>query len=98
MKKITLATAKSFIKKNFNALYIKEDSTFDGMIDGLNWNKNSQFIKAQLETKNFDRTLGIKGAWFVGSSRDFFYSYECDNFIGFKVSNSCGQFYITIKK
>ncbi len=97
-KKITLATVKSFIKKNSESIYVKLDSSFDGMIDGLNWNKDASFIKSEIDLHHPKHTLGIKGAWFVGSSRDYFYNFENENFLGIKVSNSCGQFYLAIKK
>jgi hypothetical protein len=42
--------------------------------------------------------MGIKGAWFVGQSRDYFDAFENDNFIGYKVYNSCGSFYLAINK
>jgi len=97
-KKITMATVKSFVKKNYNGLYIKLDGCFDGMIDGIDWKKDSQFIKAEVDTHHYDYTLGIKGAWFVGRSRDFFTKVENEEFEGIKVSNSCGYFTIAIKK
>lgn len=36
MSKITRSTIKSFIKNNFNNLYIKTKSRFDGMSDCCN--------------------------------------------------------------
>jgi hypothetical protein len=97
-KKITMASVKSFVKKNFNGLYIKLDGSFDGMIDGIDWKKDSQFVKADLDTQHYEHTLGIKGAWFVGRSNDFFTKIENESFEGIKVSNSCGYFTIAIKK
>ena len=98
MKKVTLATVKSFIKKNNNELYIKLDGSFSGMTDCIEWEKDSQYVKAETDNVNSKYTLGIKGAWFVGSSRDYFYPVEEGNFKGIKVSNSCGYFTIAIKK
>lgn len=54
-----------------------------------------------IESKSSDyneRTQGIKGAWFVGSSRDYFNIYEDAEYVGFSVSNSCGSFILAIKK
>lgn len=96
--KITLATVKSFIKKNAGNLFIKVISDFDGMTDGLEFKKGAQFEKAEPETRLVEETLGIKGAWFVGQSRDYFKAYEDDRFIGFHVWNSCGSFDIAIEK
>jgi len=103
-KKITLATVKSFIKKNQDQLFIKLISKFDGMTDGISFTKDAGFIPAEKDTtesKNSDyndRTHGIKGAWFVGSSRDYFTAFEDDNLIGYKVSNSCGSFILAAMK
>ena len=96
--KITLATVKSFIKKNAGKLFIKVISDFDGMTDGLEFKKGAQFEKAESETRLVEETLGIKGAWFVGQSRDYFSAYEDDQFIGIHVYNSCGSFDIAIEK
>jgi len=96
-KKITLATIKSFVKKNKEKLFINVTSEFDGMIDGISSCKDG-FQKAKLTESNNKNTLGINGAWFVGSSRDYFYSYEDDNYIGYNVYNCCGSFDLVIEK
>jgi hypothetical protein len=71
MKKITMATLKSFINKNKAALFINVLSEFDGMTDGCE-SRDGGFQK--IEVKTFEpHTLGIKGLWLVGSSRDNFY-------------------------
>ena len=49
--KITLATIKSFIRKNPN-LYIKSTSRFDGMYDCVMPNQNAQFELAQTPAEN----------------------------------------------
>jgi len=98
-KKTTLATVKSFIKreaKNGN-LYIKVNSSFDGMVDCVMPVEDS-FRKVEtlnLEEKN---SLGIRGAWFVGHSSDSFDDFSDDNFIGYRVYNCCGTFFIAMKK
>lgn len=99
-KKITLATVKSFVKKNLNNLYIRNDSDFDGMQDCVVSCSDSSFRKVQVDSDNFynKSTLGIKGAWFVGSSRDYLDAYENDEFTGIEVYNSCGSFVLAIKK
>jgi hypothetical protein len=96
-KKITLATVKSFIRKNSGSLSINVCSAFDGMLDGCT-SQHAGFVTAQPETKNVDMTMGIKGAWFVGSSRDYFTAFENDTLVGYEVYNSCGRFIIATAK
>lgn len=98
-KKITKATIKSFIKKNASNLYSLNISSFDGMFDGLVFNKNKEFRKVTFQKDiNEEHTFGIEDAWFVGMSRDYFTDFENDSFVGYKVFNSCGSFYLAIKK
>ena len=92
--KITLATVKSMIKKNPN-LYIKVGSKFDGMVDMVTTVKDS--FNPIDRTDNSDRTLGIMGAWFVGSSSDHFSPYNHDGFDGVRVYNSCREFVLAVK-
>ena len=94
MSKITKATIKSFIKKNFDNLYIKVESDFNGMTDCVEA-VNDDFHKAVKEEYN-DYTLGIANAWFVGGSRDYFAEYNDDNFKGYRVSNCCGRFILAV--
>ena len=96
-KKITLATVKSFIAKNADRLFIRNDSSFDGMIDGTSYNHGAQFKAAEKTERNFEHTLGVNGAWFVRSGRDWFLKFEENGFTGIAVSNSCGSFVIAIK-
>lgn len=95
MSKITRTTVKKFIRENKDEMYINIISAFDGMIDGCEHKKDG-FKKAEYdENKN---SLGIKGAWFVGSSRDYFDLYEDSEYKGIEVSNSCGCFVLAVKK
>lgn len=98
MKKITKATFKSFIKKNKEKLYIRNRADFDGMVDGLEWKKDAQFRQIENDERFEENTLGVKGIWLVGQSRDYFKHYEDENFIGIQVSNCCGYFEIGIRK
>lgn len=99
-KKITRATIKSFINremKNGN-LFINKLSSFDGMVDCVMPVK-SDFRKVEPCTRHENAnkyTLGVKGAWFVGSSRDHFTVYADDNFIGYEVYNCCGSFILAM--
>lgn len=100
IRKITLATIKSFIareQKNDN-LYISNRSSFDGMVDCVMPSQNREFRKASIGTGQFKNDLGVRGAWFVGSSRDYFTAYADDSFIGYEVSNACGDFIIAMKR
>jgi len=95
-KKITKATLKSFVKKNKENLFIKVKSTFDGMSDGIVC-INEGFKKVSLKEDYQEHTLGIEGAWLVGSSRDYFNFYSDRSFEGIEVYNCCGSFIIATK-
>ena len=97
MKKVTLATVKSFVRKNSENLHIKFQSSFNGMTDCVEQNDDPKFIKARFGADNEERTLGIHGAWFVGSSRDYFRPiYDGEKLTAIKVSNCCGSFTLAI--
>ena len=103
MAKITLATVKKFVRENLDneTLFIKKKSAFDGMTDGVEYNTKATFEKAEkLESteQNEKYKLRVAGAWFVGSSRDYFNQYEDDHFKGIEVYNCCGSFILAIKK
>lgn len=97
IKKITLATIKSFVRKN-PEMYIKCTSKFDGMVDCVMSIDDNTFNRALPDDRNPLRTLGILGAWFVGDSRDYFDAFDNGEFIGYRVHNCCGSFYLAIKK
>jgi len=97
MKKITRTTVKTFIKKNQADLYINVKSAFSGMTDGCEC-VHGGFKMAYGTLANLDETLGVEGAWFVGSSRDYFTAYEDSIFTGIEVYNSCGKFILAVKK
>lgn len=94
MRKITKATVKKFIRENKENLLISNKSRFDGMVDCVMPSNNQNFRKAQVDDLEDKYTLGIKGAWFVGSSRDYFTPKFNDNgeLIEIEVYNSCGSF------
>lgn len=98
-KKITRTTIKQFIKRELAAgnLWIKVRSKFDGMYDGVNEVDSSTYLQVKEDTFNKENTLGIQGAWFVGSSRDYFYPHEENEFIGYKVINCCGSFVLAMR-
>ena len=101
-KKITLATIKSFIRKNRDNLYFKSRSHFDGMVDMVtptngSWSKAepSRHSKLHHFHKN---TLGVEGAWFVLQSNDYFRKIDDGEFEGYEIFNCCGCFNLGIKK
>lgn len=95
-KRITLATIKSFIKKNDGKIWINVKSSFDGMTDGVE-QLHGGFNPAKDSGDYYEHTLGIKGAWLVGQSRDYFSQYDDGVFTGYDASNSCGHFIIAVK-
>lgn len=97
-KKITLATLKSFAKRNIDNLYVKNLSDFDGMTDCVERIEKPEWVKTEIvESTNYYKT-GIKGVYTVGSSRDYFCLYEDNDFIGIKVYNCCGSSILATKK
>ena len=97
-KRITLATIKSFIRKNAEELYFLESYRFDGMIDCVaSTGQTEPKLVGPVTLDNEDYGLGVPGAWFVGQSRDYFRPFKNDKFEGFEVYNSCGTFYLLKK-
>lgn len=96
-KKFTLASAKSFLKKNAKSLYILKKSDFDGMQDCVVSTGNREFKKAEKATYSHTNNLGIQGVWFVGGGRDYFtplYAVNSDEIVGFECYNCCGNFFV----
>ena len=96
MKKITMATLKSFIRKNTGKLYIKNLSDFDGMTDGIEQCENRGFREARETEDHVSNSLGIGGVWCVGHSGDYFNAYDSDGFTGIEVNNCCGNFVLAV--
>ena len=98
-KKITLATLKSFAKRNADNLFVKMESGFDGMTDMVEYDKDASFNPTVInpEKSNYYRT-GIQGVYTVGSSRDYFTLYEDEKFYGIEVYNCCGTSILAVKK
>lgn len=95
-KKITLATLKSFVRKNSGKLHINVKSAFDGMTDCCE-SQQGGFQPAQPTERNVSNTLGILGAWIVRGSRDYFHTYNDGTFKGIEVYNCCGKFILAVK-
>ncbi len=104
MKKATIATVKSFIRKNADIALINVKSSFDGMTDSVE-SLNGGFAPLKAKRQGVFTTdhhanpsLGFDGVWFVGGSRDYVQQYENDNMQGFEVNNSCGTWIVAIRK
>jgi hypothetical protein len=109
-KKITVATVKSFIKKNRSRLLVEVQSSFDGMQDMVTrceggfreatprtyWSQDARgYVSVSEDCKN---SLGINGVWFVGGSRDSCSRFETETLIGFHIYNCCGSWKVAIAK
>ncbi len=95
--KVTLATLKSFIRKNSTEILIQNLSSFNGQIDGIESSKDQNFYMAQFVKLN-SHNLGIKGVYMVGHSDDYITTIENDEYVGFHIDNCCGSFSLVIKK
>ena len=80
-----MATVKAFVRKNSDKLFVKVESSFDGMVDGVMPTKDN-FRQVKQED-----AFGSKGVWVVGSSNDYITAYEDNKYIGFKIGNCCGS-------
>lgn len=96
--KVTLATLKAFLRANDGKLYVNQMSSFDGMTDCVQQCEGG-FRKVEdpidLSKSN---TLGVRGLWLVGGSRDYIARYDKDGFIGMQVSNCCGSAVVAIRQ
>lgn len=102
MSKITLTTLKKFIKTNRTNLLIKNMSDYDGMADGVRDCNNKGFrvaVPTDSQNDHPSHTLGIKGIWLVGNSRDYFTAFNdvSAGLNGIEVTNSCGNFVVAVK-
>lgn len=97
MKKITIATVKSFIKMNPEFLFINIKSRFDGMTDGVE-DRHAGFQKIRKATQFHERTMGYEGVNFTSSTKNWCERYEDEFYQGFRVDNCCGCFIVAILK
>jgi hypothetical protein len=98
MKKITVATFKSFVRKNADNLFVNVKSRFDGMTDGIEC-RNGGFEPARRVQDNWvsDRNLGFSGISLTGSTKNWVEPYQDEQFTGFRVDNCCGSFIVAIR-
>lgn len=98
MSKPTMATIKAFVRKNRQHLLIRCSSSFDGMVDCVTQNTKAEFRPAQdCPLKAENHTLGIRGAWFVGRSRDYITPISENGVSGFHIYNCCGSFDLAVR-
>ena len=95
----TMATVKSFIKKNQGKLYIKNLSNFDGMVDCVMPCNDKGFRLAQAPEvgRNHENCLNIRGAWFVLGGGDRVYEFSDGQFEGYEIYNCCGNFFLAVE-
>ena len=100
-KKITLATIKSFLRKNEGSLFVSHGYSFDGMTDCCQPSRDKSIKTLEGSFDNNKPTLGFPALWFVGGSRDKFTTQEIESngvkYTGFEVYNCCASFTILAK-
>ena len=99
MKKITMATFKSFLRRNQGQILVKFLSHFDPMTDGTEFSKENEFHEPVASRNvHFDHSHGINGVWTVGRGRDYFQRFDDGQHEGIECSNSCGNWIVAIRK
>ena len=70
------------------------------MIDCVDRCHDQSFYKVERDERSrfHDSSLGIKNAYFVGSSRDYFQPYDQDGFKGYEIYNCVGSFILATKE
>jgi hypothetical protein len=91
MRKTTLATVKSFIRKNFagDNLWIKPLT--NSIMDEGTYSIKADFKKVLSINPENPHTQGIEGLWFVGVSGNYFNAYNDGTYEGYEVYNCCGS-------
>lgn len=102
MSKVTLATVKSFLKKNDGNLYFQEHSRFDGMTDCVQSSDSKDFSKLEGKFDPEDKSqCGFNGVWFVRGSRDSFTKVtivsQSGTYEGYHCYNCCGSWTVAVK-
>jgi hypothetical protein len=97
-KKITLASFKSFVRKNAGRVMVQVRSRFDSSDDCVRCTQEDTFTEA-LRSDRFDaHNLGISGIWLVLGGRDYFTPYSDEQNEGIRVWNCCGSFVLAVRK
>jgi len=103
-KKPNRTTFKTFLKHGYGKLFIKNLSSFDGMVDCVmpmdnqGWHKltpkdDQKDLPINEIMGSHDYNLGFNGIWLT-KQRDFFNWYKSNDYVGIEVSNCCGNFII----
>ncbi len=100
MKKITLATVKSFIRRNVGkGLLVHTLSRFAMMTDSVGPITYGEWL-GHRPVNEIDFTKDIEywipGASFVRDSCDYFEVIDTPEWSGYRVSNCCGKFELVI--
>lgn len=85
-KKTTMATVKAFIRKNSENLFVKVESSFDGMTDCVE-KVEDDFRKVNTE-EVFNTRVGV---FISDTTKNYIKPFENENFKGFSISNCCGR-------
>ena len=109
VKKITIATVKSFIRRNRSTLLVRVKSAFDGRQDGVRdhaasayapaaccetyCHETGRYVPASADSRD---TMGIMGVWFTG--RDSCRPIETETVRGYEVYNCCGTWSVAVAK
>lgn len=97
-KRITLATIKSWMKKNEGRIYVQERSRFDGSIDAVSYHEAPEFNLAQPSYNPHKNNFNMRGVWFVFGGGDCYTPYDDGKFQGYEVYNCCGSFILATLK
>lgn len=94
MKKATIATVKSFVKKNYGDIYSK--STYDHNDNNGHYD-DKKFIHNSYSDNHPEYKIGLSNVWIV-SDKNFVQPYDDAEYAGYRVSNCCRTFIVAIKK
>lgn len=106
MKKPTVATLKSFIRKNEGRILINVKSSFDGMTDSVESLDGGFTPLRKIDSRKGvfcpdnlrNPTLGYEGVWLVGESRDRVKPFCEGGLQGYQVDNSCGRWIVAVRE
>ena len=95
VRRLTRTQLYKFVRQNPNNLYLKVGSHFDGMTDCVE-QRHGDFEKAVHKDWN-DHDMGIQGAYCVKGGRDYIQPFFSEGYVGYRVSNCCGDFIAAVK-
>ena len=98
-KKPTLATLKSFVRRNKGNLQVRFRSDFDGMTDCVQRHHNPQWQEARDSDQGermAQHDLGVSGAYCVLRGRDYITPLSEPGYDGYAVYNCCGSWDIAV--